>query len=70
MTIQNIVAGLQAQYGNKWPREIIGLTIGLAAIRYTQRTAEEQEQYLLLRQWLLETVEAGIASKQGNPTEH
>lgn len=56
MTIQDIIAEQEARHRDRWPQEIIGLTIGLSIIRYTKRTEKEQEQYRLLRDWLVETV--------------
>ena len=69
MTISTLLAELAEQYGNGWPMGVLDRYCYLDRVG-VNRARSQNEEYHLLRRWLEQTIEAGIASRQGNLTEH
>jgi hypothetical protein len=70
MTVEEILRDLEENYSDMWPRAAIVRLMNLWHQLQSLYNLEDADEFNLLLEWTVETVEAGIAFRQGSLIEH
>jgi len=68
MDIQEILADFQIRYPSAWPEAVLDRFVYLASRTYM--TDREETEYIIIRDWIQDTINAGIAFRQQSLIEH
>jgi len=68
MDIDVIIKNIADERGNDWPQAVVNRLVYLVSRRLL--TDNEEEEYQLVYNWIVQTVRAGVAFRQESLIEH